>query len=276
MEEPPKTEGVAPSGLPTPVKPGTDPLYLQELLTIIQRGIDKHPRSAQALPGPSEIGGCERKLAWKMGYGGADGQPGGWASHKGTVMHKWLDWLINDQNIRLPNGTPRFLSDIKVQQIVPEVAGGTADLFDVLRGTVVDWKLPGDATMQKARAGNPSRGYYLQASVYGLGLQRMGFQVNEVAICFMPMAGDQLHGKAVLQSWPFSEEDAWAALRNAQRIKRMTEVAPMRRVLEILPTMSDFCQGCPVLIGNGDKRAMCPGATNTSRSVNTEVNPFAR
>jgi hypothetical protein len=257
--------------------------YHKELLGIIQAGIDEHPRSRQVLPGPSDIGGCERKLAFKMAYGDSLGQEqGGWAAHVGTTLHSWYDyWWSKNAKAQaaghlMPNGEQRYLSDLKLHQIVPEVAGGTLDLYDRLQECVIDFKCPGPSSMKKVTAGQVARGYFIQAQVYGLGLKLMGYKVSQTAILYTPVGNDDLHGNSRLKMWDFDEQVAWDALKNVSRISNMLTAAPTRRVLDVLPTFSDFCQGCPAFLGNGDRRAMCPGATKESRSVDISSNPFAR
>lgn len=257
-------------------KPDVDPPYATEILGIIQQKINEHPRSAQKMVGPSEIGGCERKLAWKLAYGGDDDRPGGWASHKGTIMHSWLDEVFKGVDRFMPDGTQRFFSDMKLDQVSPYVNGGTLDLYDRLHERVIDWKVPGDGTMDKARSNNLARGYYVQAQTYGLGLQQMGYPVQSVALFFLPQAGDELHKKAVLRCWKFDPDVAWAAIQNVERLQAMLTVAPPRKVLEIATTISDFCQSCRAFTGNGDRRAMCPGSSAGNRSVNIDTNPFSR
>ncbi len=253
-----------------------DEVYKQEILRIIQDKMDEHPRSAQKMVGPSEIGGCERKLAWKLAYGGDGNRPAGFASLKGTIMHSWLDETFKGVARFMPDGSQRFFSDLKLDPIVPNVNGGTLDLYDLLYETVVDWKVPGDGTMDKARAGNLAMGYYVQAQTYGLGLHQTGRPVRRVGLAFLAQCGDDLHKKAVFRFWPFAPDVAWAALRNVERIANMLQVASPYKVMEVSKTMSDFCQSCPAYVGNGDRRAMCPGATPGNRAVNSDKNPFAR
>lgn len=256
-----------------------DEIYKSELLGIIQKKIDEHPRSTQAQVGPSEIGGCERKLTWKLAYGGDGNRPGGWASFKGTIMHSWLDETFKGVERYMPDGSQRFFSDLKLDPIVPVVNGGTLDLYDLLYETVVDWKVPGDGTMDKARAGNLAVGYYIQAQTYGLGLHRTGRPVQRVGLAFLPQCGDELHKKAVFRFWKFDPDVSWRALHNVERLHNMLQVASPAKVMEIAKTMSDFCQSCPAAIMNGDRRAICPGASaagSGSRFVDRSSNPFAR
>lgn len=259
-------------------KPDLDEPYKIELLQIIQAKINEHPRGHQVQVGPSEIGGCERKLTWKLAYGGDGDRPGGWASHKGTIMHSWLDEEVFHEGIerRMPDGTQRFYSNLKLQAVSNSINGGTLDLYDRLHQRVVDWKCPGDGTMDKARSGNLARGYFVQANVYGYHLEEMGYPVQSVSLFFLPQCGDDLHKKAVFRTWRYDREVARAAIANVDRLQHMLEVAPPRKVLEIATTLSDFCQSCPAFTGNGDRRAICPGASPGNRSVNTSANAFAK
>jgi hypothetical protein len=253
-----------------------DEPYKHELLGIIQEGIDKHERSHQVQVGPSEVGGCARKLVWKLAYGGDGEGPGGWAAHKGTLMHAWLDEQYKECGRLMPDGTERFMSDMKLTPVSPDVAGGTLDLYDRLHQRVVDWKVPGDGTMDKARANTLSRGYFVQAQIYAYGLVSAGHSVTSVGLMFLAQCGDDLHKKAVARFWKYDERVAQMAFEHVARYRKLLEIAPVSKVLAMAPTMSDFCQNCPVYMGNGDRRAMCPGSTKSSRVVDRDNNPFAR
>ncbi len=266
--------------------PKVDQLYRGELLQIVQWAIDVHPRSHQHMVGPSEIGGCPTKLAWKLAYGGAGDQEGGWAAHKGTVLHAWLDHVfagrvIGDKLPTMPDGSPRFYSDLKLEQIHPTINGGTLDLYDKLRETIVDWKLPGDWTMKNVRGGTLSEGYYVQAQQYAETLRRTrGFKVSKIALMFLPMCGDDLKGPAkgaVFRYWDYDPEVSRQAIENVDRINRMLAVATPQKVMEVLPRKNDFCQSCPAFAGNGDRRAVCPGVTSQRSTGKIDPsNPFSK
>lgn len=262
--------------------PGVDEIYRREILTIIQRKIDEHPRSSQEMLGPSEIGGCPTKVAFKMAYGGGSDREGGWAAHKGTVLHAWLDETFKSTDRLMPDGSPRFLSDLKLPQVSPLVNGGTLDLYDRLYETVIDWKLPGDWTIKAVRSGKLSPAYFIQSQVYGVGLEEMGYSVKRVALAFLPMCGDDLHGAArgaIFRFWPYDREYALGSLGYVQRLADMLEVAGPAKVLEVLPKRSDFCSSCPAFVGSGDRRATCPGVAESARQSSARRldtgNPFA-
>lgn len=261
--------------------PKVDDPYRREILTYIQRKIDEHPRSSQVQVGPSEIGGCQVKLAWKLSYGGDSDREGGWAAAKGTVLHKWLDEEVFAKGpSTMPDGSQRWYSDLKLAPVCEWVNGGTLDLYDRLFETVIDWKLPGDWTMKQVRNGQLSAGYFVQAQTYGYGLESAGYPVSRVALMFLPMATDDLHGPArgaVFRYWDYDRSVAEAAIANVKRIKDMIEIAGPAKVMEVLPRKSDFCTSCPAFMGNQDRRATCPGAEvkrPTTRTVDSS-NPFA-
>lgn len=269
--------------------PKVDDIYKRELLTIVQAKIDEHPRSAQIQIGPSEIGGCPTKVAWKLSYGGDSDREGGWAAHKGTLLHKWLDEdvfgvrvpeALSDGPSYMPDGGQRWFSDLKLAPICDWVNGGTLDLYDRLYQCVVDWKAPGDWTMKNVRNGKWSEGYYVQANVYGLGLEEAGYPVSRVALCFLPMCGDDLHGPArgaIFRYWDYDREVALRAIGNVNRIKKMIEVAGPAKVMEVLPKKADFCSSCPAFVGNNDRRAVCQGIVERPVAKKPEPggNPFA-
>jgi hypothetical protein len=258
-------------------KPDRDDIYRAELLKIMQLEIDKHPRSHQAQIGPSEIGGCETKVAWKLAHGGDGDREGGWAAHRGTLIHNWLDLTFKGADRFMPDGGQRFFSDMRLDAVSPHVNGGTLDLYDLLYQTVVDWKCPGEWSVRNIRSGKISEGYYIQTQVYGLGLERMGYPVSRVSLAVLPACGDDLHTMAkgaILLCWPYDPQVALDALANVDRIQNLIDVAGPAKVLEVLPKRSDFCAGCPAFVGSKDRRATCPGVTAKPMRQESS-NPFS-
>jgi hypothetical protein len=258
-------------------KPQSDSVYRSELLDVIQSKIDEHPRSHQVEIGPSEAGGCPRKTAYKMAYGGDSERQGGWAAHKGSLVHLFLDEAFKGTDRFMPDGSQRFYSDLKLDRVTPHVNGGTLDLYDRLNQVVVDAKAPGEFTMKSVRNGEPKEGYFVQIQMYALGLERMGYPISKCALLWLPMCGNELHGMArgaVLQVWPYDRQVALDAIARIERIKNMLDVAPARKVLEVMEIKSDFCADCPCFIGSGDRRAFCPGVS-TKPIKQASDNPFS-
>jgi hypothetical protein len=162
-------------------------------------------------------------------------------------------------------------------QVVPWCAGGTLDLFDTWKNIVIDFKLPGDPSMEKARRGKPPVAYYVQPNTYGLGAVKMGLKVDRVALLYLPMAGDDLHGAAkgaVLLTWPFDPQVAIDHLRQVKQIQDSLSTSSLHEVMESLPTQDDFCHGRQCWTGNKHPQAICHGHRKTGAKLRNPDNPF--
>lgn len=182
-----------------------------------------------------------------------------------------------------PNGSTssqyRIIHSVELTETVPTqciTVDSPDSTFLIGEGMVPTHNCPGDGTMDKARASNLSRGYFVQAQIYARGLREAGYPVQAVGLMFLAQCGDDLHRKAVARFWKYDENVSEIAFAHVERYQNMIDAGvPIRKILEIAPTLSDFCSSCPVYIGSGDRRAMCPGATPTSRVVDRSTNPFA-
>lgn len=252
--------------------PDRDPEYREELLTLFQEAMDRHPRGKQQMLGPSEIGGCPRKIAFKIKYGVGDGGRQGWAAHKGVQLHKWAHEEVFDRQ------APRFLSDLSLPQVVDWVHGGTLDLIDTRPPvTVIDFKFPGDPSIEKARRGKPPEDYFVQVQAYAAGAMKSGIPVERVALFYAPMCGDDLHGAAkgaVLLTWPVDLKVAIDHFREIKRIQDLVSEKPFGEVMELLPTKDSFCHGCPNWTGNRDIRALCHGHRKGGAKLRNPENVF--
>lgn len=251
-------------------EPKFDPIYRRELLGVIQAAANANQRNAQQEIGPSGVGGCETKIAFGLAFGAASDGDNGWAAHKGTVLHAWLDTTFTASERLMPDGSQRFMTEMKLESSAPGlISGGTVDLYDRLYQRVVDWKAPGDFTMDKVRSGNYSEGYYVQSMVYGYHLSLMGHPVATTSLAFLPMAGDDLWGDrrgAIFAYWDFDPRVAIDAINNVRRIKTIIDLVPFSQAVKsgALDTRSDFCQSCPAHISSTDRRGICPGVVPTA------------
>lgn len=174
------------------------------LTDLIHVGSAGHGRSQQKRIGPSEVGTpCRRQLAYKLieaptvsGSGYNDPLP----SAVGTGAHAEFEEFARRYNQSLPS--PALLPEFKVE-VRPGLTG-TCDLFHMPSGTVVDWKFPGTSSHTKYKNRGPSPVYRTQAHLYGRGMIRAGFHVNQVAIAFLPRGGE-LKGLAFWTE-PYSDQ----------------------------------------------------------------------
>ena len=92
---------------------------------------DRTARDKQRQVGPSEIGGCQRKV-WHRLQRTPVTNPGTLrqASSIGTAWHTWIEERLA--------GNPRFLLETTVER---DGLMGHVDCFDTETATVIDWKL---------------------------------------------------------------------------------------------------------------------------------------
>lgn len=186
----------------------------RDLTNGIVNGIVNHPRSLQQRIGPSELGmPCEHCLAAKLAGWTETRTEAAWLPTVGTAVHAWLAEQFG--------GTPRWLVETKVD--VGDLNGvpitGSADLFDFLTATVVDWKIVGRPTLQTVkRDGGPSDQYRTQAHLYGRGFVRAGHAVDRVAIAYLYRNG--FTPEPFVWTEPYDEGVAVAALERATGVLR--------------------------------------------------------
>lgn len=252
----------------------TDPATAlqRELLWAIENRIDYAPRSLQTRIGPSEIGHpCQRRIGYKLtGVEAVNIGDPAWYPTIGTAVHAWLEdvmkWL-NGHLGTLVEGGPRFLLEHKVDvgEICGEHVTGTSDVFDRVTGTVVDWKIVGERQLKKYRENGPGDQYRTQGHLYGRGWVRRGYQVNRVAIMFLPR--DRMLREAFMWSEPYDEAVAVQALQRAEGITTMTRTLGVG-ALPLLATADAFCQFCPhFLPASTEVEEACPGHPGTTSYV---------
>lgn len=203
-----------------------------DIPTLILQGIRdfsaSRPRSLQTAVGPSQLGSpCDHCLtAALVGWPKQDDEA--WLPLIGTAVHALL--LEDDES----EGAATWLKGawsggdwIKEQGVgVGEIAGvavwGSADLFHVPSGTVIDLKVVGASTLNEAKRHGPSQTYRVQTQLYGRGFQRAGYDVRQVCIAYLPRNSMRL-SDAHFDIRPYDESIAVAALERAQSLLHMAK-----------------------------------------------------
>jgi hypothetical protein len=215
-------------------------------------------RSAQTTLGPSEIGTpCDRRLAMAL-LGVAPVNPGGdgWAAFVGTCTHVGMAEVYTFADA----GTGRYAVELPVFLGTPTVPRGTTDLLDRRDGTVIDWKIMGSYSLKKFKEQGPSATYRTQAHVYGLGAERGGEKVRNVAVVGLPRAGrslDEMH----IWTEKYDRKFAEGALRRVELIANEISryVDPPMEVAASFDTADD-CRYCPFHLKNDkEMKRGCPG-----------------
>lgn len=230
----------------------------------------KDNRSAQATLGPSEIGTpCDRRLAMSLlGVPPVNAGGDGWAAFVGTCTHAGMAEVYTFADA----GTGRYAVELPVFLGVPTVPRGTTDLLDRRDATITDWKVMGKYSLDKFRKEGPSHTYRTQAHVYGLGAERSGEKVRNVAIVGLPRAGrslDEMH----VWTEKFDRKFAQAALGRVEKIANKVQAEEVERAthggLDIQEhrmkiarefPAADDCTFCEFHLKNDtEMRRGCPG-----------------
>ena len=192
-----------------------------DMLTVIENGIRRQPRSLQKLIGPSEIGTpCDHCLAAKLAGWEETQRDTAWLPFIGTAVHAALaDFFeaANDQSHRL--GEPkrwRVEQRVEVGTIGHHHISGTCDLYDTATGTVCDFKIVGAETLRTAKAA-PKDVYRTQVHLYGLGYENAGHTPERVMIAHLPRNATSL-SQAVIWDEPYDRDTAVTALARANRV----------------------------------------------------------
>ena len=189
----------------------TDPKEL--LLTVLHAKDATRDRSTQTQVGPSEIGGCRRKVWYRL-----NAQPhtnedqSKLAAIMGTAIHAAIEEAIGHLD---PDG--------KDYLVETEVAHGDmkahVDLFIPSTGAVIDWK----TSKVKNLSYFPSKQQRWQVQIYGYLLSQNGYKVNTVNL--VAIARDGAEKDVKVHTEAYDEDIALEALEWLTEIKAM-ETAP--------------------------------------------------
>jgi hypothetical protein len=184
------------------------------LITVLHQDDASKPRSLQTQIGPSEIGGCRRKVWYKL-----NDQPETnfnlkkLAAIMGTAIHNKIENAI----LKIDPNSEKYLVEAEVEY---DGIKAHIDLFVPETGDVIDWK-----TVKVKNLGYfPSTQQRWQVQVYGYLLEKSGKgKVNRVSLVAIARDGDEDDVK--VHSEPYDESIALTAL-NWLTLVRQATVAP--------------------------------------------------
>jgi CRISPR/Cas system-associated exonuclease Cas4 (RecB family) len=189
----------------------TDPKEL--LLTVLHAKDASRDRSTQTQVGPSEIGGCRRKVWYRL-----NGQPetnenqSKLAAIMGTAIHAAIEDAIGHLD---PDGKD-YLVETAVEHGDMKAH---VDLFIPSTGAVIDWK----TSKVKNLSYFPSKQQRWQVQIYGYLLAQNGHTVNTVNL--VAIARDGAEKDVKVHSEAYDEDVALEALEWLTQVKAM-ESAP--------------------------------------------------
>lgn len=200
------------------------------------------PRSRRVMPGPSQLGNpCTRHLGYLAlrAQAGPD-QP---RRRTGDPMAAWIGTAVHATLAQILAVQDGWQAEVPVEaEIAPGmVLAGTVDGWHPQSGTVLDWKVTGHRTIDRARATQPTDLYITQAHLYGLLLHLTGHTPRTVTIVYLPRDGT-LSGIHVWTA-PYSPEAALTTVNRWETVTRLIDLLGPK-VLPDMPAADGPCRWC--------------------------------
>ena len=182
------------------------------LLTVLHEKDANKSRSKQTQVGPSEIGGCRRKVWYRLNdQPETNFQLKKLAAIMGTAIHSEIEKSIEAID---PNGEKYWVeTEVEYDGIKAHI-----DLFIPETGSVVDWK----TVKVKNLSYFPTAQQRWQVQVYGYLLEKSGkAKVKDVNLVAIARDGDE--GDVRIHTEPYDEVAALEALQWLSNVKNLTE-----------------------------------------------------
>lgn len=197
------------------------------LLHVLHSKDASRDRSTQTEVGPSEIGGCRRKVWYRLNAQPATNEnQSKLAAIMGTAIHAAIEEAIGAID---PEG--------KEYLVETEVAFGGmkahVDLFVPSTGAVIDWK----TSKVKNMSYFPSNQQRWQVQIYGYLLSKNGYEVKTVNLVAIARDGNEKDVK--VHTEPYDETMALAALSWLENVKASKELPAPEKDASFC---KDYCQ----------------------------------
>ena len=197
------------------------------LLHVLHSKDASRDRSTQTEVGPSEIGGCRRKVWYRLNAQPATNEnQSKLAAIMGTAIHAAIEEAIGAID---PEG--------KEYLVETEVAFGDmkahVDLFVPSTGAVIDWKTSKVRNMSYF----PSNQQRWQVQIYGYLLSKNGYEVKTVNLVAIARDGNEKDVK--VHTEPYDETMALAALSWLENVKASKELPAPEKDASFC---KDYCQ----------------------------------
>ena len=191
-----------------------------ELIKVVTATQKDSARSKQEEVGPSEIGGCRKKVWLKLeGQEKVNPNTLRLASIMGTAIHTYIQEAFHAQD---PFGE-RFLLENEFEY---EGIKGHVDMYDIENQEVVDWK----TTKKSNLTYFPSKQQRWQVQIYGWLIANNGKPVKNVTLVALARDGDERD--IVYHTEPYDSAIAQEAIAWLNDVKQMTEApAPEKDVV---------------------------------------------
>jgi len=182
-----------------------------ELIKAVTSTSKGSSRSQQKKVGPSEIGGCRKKVWLKLqGVEQTNTDTLRLASIMGTAIHTYIQEAFERQD----PFKERYILEGEFEY---EDLMGHVDMYDIEKQEVIDWK----TTKKSNLTYFPSKQQRWQVQVYGWLIAQNGKPVKNVTLVALARDGDERD--IVYHTEPYDEAIALEALNWLREVKAMTE-----------------------------------------------------
>ena len=187
------------------------------LLHVLHSQDASRDRSTQTEVGPSEIGGCRRKVWYRLNeQPHTNENQSKLAAIMGTAIHATIEEAITKLD-------PEAKDYLVETEVAYDGMKAHVDLFVPSTGAVIDWK----TSKIKNMGYFPSNQQRWQVQLYGYLLSKNGYQVNTVNLVAIARDGEEKDVK--VHSEPYDETMAHAALLWLENVKNSKELPPAEK-----------------------------------------------
>ena len=191
---------------------------------------NQRSRSTQVNVGPSEIGGCSRRLWYKLnGYTRTNDNTLRLPAIMGTAIHTMIEAVFAD--------TAGFETEVELSD---GTITGHVDLIDVHNKIIWDWK-----TITKSGIGYFGSGQQIdQIMIYGYLANLNGYEIEQVGLVGIPRDGNE--DDIVEVVYAYDEARAREAVQKLDNIKSMFEPPRQEKDASFCVRFCDYyglCEG---------------------------------
>jgi hypothetical protein len=182
-------------------------MNVKQIMSALSTFDSQRDRSQQTQPGISEVGGCSRRLAFRMIGEKPTNKTDTHRAVIGTLLHSAVEKLVTDAH-------PEIVTELQVK--VAGTIPGSLDLYDPTDKSVTDLKFPSLKSSAWQKDHGVDRSYRWQVHLYAAGLREVGTAVETVRIVFIPVDGTSQDAWQFEE--PFSQEIADEAQQHYSQV----------------------------------------------------------
>lgn len=196
----------------------------------------RRPRSQQAELGMSELGGCRRKVGYRLAGTAPSNTGGSVQAVMGTAIHAAVETVFRE--LQADGVIPA--EDLVEHEVSFAGILGHVDRYDAANATVEDTKTTSSRWLEHIKVHGPDRTHRWQVSCYAAALVHEGKRVRRVVINYLARdTGEEYRWEGPFEPHVVKEALAWLAE------VRATDLEMLPR--DYLPD-SAFCRHCPFAV----------------------------